>query len=58
MDALETICGEKITINQLLITQQFGVNVERTVDATNVLVKKAQVTLKNIVGSNVFINKE
>ncbi len=52
------IYGEKITIDQALITQQFGVSVERVVDATNTLVKEAQVALKNIIESNVFINKE
>jgi hypothetical protein len=42
----------------MLIAQQFGISVEGSVDATNALVKEAQVVLKNIVGLNVFINKE
>ncbi len=42
----------------MLIAQQFGINVEGTVDATNALVKKAQFALKNIVGLDAFINKE
>jgi hypothetical protein len=52
------VCGEKITIEKMLIAQQFGINVEGTVDATNALVKKAQFALKNIVGLDAFINKE
>ncbi len=52
------ICGEKITIDQVLIAQQFGISVEGTVDATNALVKEAQVVFKNIVGLHAFINKE
>jgi hypothetical protein len=52
------VCGAKITIDQALIAKQFGVNVEGAVNATNVLVKKAQVALKNIVGPNAFVNKE
>jgi len=46
----KVICGEKITIDQALIVQQFGISVEGTVDATNALFKEAQVALKNIVG--------
>jgi hypothetical protein len=42
----------------VLIVQQFGVNVKEMVDATNALLKEAQVALKNIVGSNAFVNKE
>lgn len=49
---------EKITIDQVLIVQQFGVNIKGMVDATNALVKEAQVALKNVVGSNAFVNKE
>ncbi len=52
------ICGEKITIDRTLIVQHFGINVEGTIDATNALVKEAQVALKNIVGLDAFINKE
>jgi hypothetical protein len=52
------VCGEKITIDQALIIQQFGNCVERMIDVTNALVKKAQVYLKNIVGLDAFINKE
>jgi hypothetical protein len=40
------VCGEKITIDQTLIAQQFGVNVEGTVDVANTLVKETQVALK------------
>lgn len=42
----------------MLIAQQFGVNVKRMVDATNALVKEVQVALKNIAGSNAFVNKK
>jgi predicted transposase YbfD/YdcC len=49
--------GEKITIDQMLIIKQFGVNVEG-VDATNVLVKEVQVAFKNIAGLDAFVNKE
>ncbi len=42
------VCGENITIDQTLITQQFGISVEGVVDAVNALVKKAQVALKSI----------
>jgi len=52
------VCGEKITIDQALIIQQFGNCVERMIDVTNALVKKAQVSFKNIVGQDAFINKE
>jgi hypothetical protein len=41
----------------MLITQQFGVNVEGMVDAANALVKEAY-AFKNIVRSNAFVNKE
>jgi hypothetical protein len=59
MDALEQLfCGEKITIDQTLITQQFGVSAKRAVDVSNALVKEAQIALKNITKSNVFVNKE
>jgi uncharacterized metal-binding protein len=51
------ICGEKITIDQTLIIQQFSINVERAVDATNTLVKEVQVALKNIARLDVFVNK-
>ncbi len=51
-------CGEKITIDQALIAQQFGVSVKGTVDATNALVKETQVVFKNIVRLDAFINKE
>jgi len=51
-------CGENITIKLVLIAQQFGVNVEGTIDAVNALVKEAQVALKNIAGLDAFVNKE
>ncbi len=41
----------------MLITQQFGVNVERMVDVANALVKEAH-AFKNIVGPHAFVNKE
>ncbi len=44
------VCGENITINQVLIAQQFGISVEGMVDVMNTLVKKAQVVFKSIVG--------
>ncbi len=40
------VCGEKITINQTLIVQQFGVSFEGVVDVANALVKEAQIALK------------
>jgi hypothetical protein len=52
------VCGEKITNDEALIAEQFGISVEGMVDGTNALVKEAQVALKNIVGLDVFINKE
>jgi len=52
------VCGEKITIDQVLIAQQFSISVEGDVVGTNALVKEAQVALQNIVGLDVFINKE
>jgi hypothetical protein len=52
------VCGEKITNDQALIIQQFGNRVERMIDVTNALVKKAQVSLQNIVGLDAFINKK
>jgi hypothetical protein len=42
----------------MLIIQQFGIIVERTVDVANALVKKAQVPLKNIAGPDMFVNKK
>ncbi len=42
------VCGEKITINQTLIAQQFCVNVKGDIDAANALVKEAQVAFNNI----------
>jgi len=35
------VCGEKITIDQTLIVQQFGVSVKGVVDVVNALVKEA-----------------
>jgi len=32
------VCGEKITIDQALFTQQFGVQTKGVVDATNTLI--------------------
>jgi hypothetical protein len=52
------VCDEKITIDQVLIVQQFGINVQGMVNATNALVKEAQVALKDIIGLGAFINKE
>ncbi len=52
------VCGEKITIDQTLIVQQFGVSVEGVVDVANALVKKAQIAFKNITRLNAFVNKE
>jgi hypothetical protein len=52
------VCGEKITIDQMLIVQQIGVNVEGAVDAINTLIKKVQVALKNITRLDAFVNKE
>jgi hypothetical protein len=34
------VCGEKITIEQVQIAQQFGVNVEGTIDVVNALIKR------------------
>jgi len=42
----------------MLIVQQFGVNVEGTIHVANALVKYAQITLMNIVGLDVFVNKK
>jgi hypothetical protein len=52
------VYGEKITIDQTLIVQQFGVSFEGVVDAAHALVKEAQVAFKNIAGLNAFVNKE
>jgi hypothetical protein len=52
------VCGEKIIIDQALITQQFGISAKGEVNVVNTLVKKAQVALKNIVGPDAFVNKE
>jgi hypothetical protein len=52
------VCGEKITINQTLIAQQFGVNAKGGIDATNALVKEAQVALRNIPRLDAFVDKE
>jgi hypothetical protein len=41
-----------------LIAQQFGLNAKGVVDATNALIKEAQVALKYITRLYVFINKE
>jgi hypothetical protein len=42
----------------VLIVQQFGINVKGMVDATNVVIKEAQLAQKNIARSNAFVNKE
>jgi hypothetical protein len=42
----------------MLIAQQFGISVERTIDATNASVKEAQVPFTNIARSYAFVNKE
>ncbi len=54
---LAIVNGERITIDQALIVKQFNVNAKGEVDATNALVKKAQVALKNIIRPYAFINK-
>jgi hypothetical protein len=52
------VCGEKIIIDQTLITQQFGVSVKGTVNVVNTLGKEVQIAFKNIVGPDAFVNKE
>jgi hypothetical protein len=52
------VCGEKITIDQAIIVKQFGINVEGAVNVANTLVKEAQVVIKNIVGSDAFVNNK
>jgi hypothetical protein len=52
------VCGEKIIIDQTLITQQFGVSVKGIVNVVNTLGKEVQVVCKNIVGLDAFVNKE
>jgi hypothetical protein len=52
------VCSEKITIEQALIAQQFGISVEGVVDVANTSIKEAQVALKNIVKLDAFVNKE
>jgi hypothetical protein len=52
------VCGENITIDQVLIAHQFGVSVKGGLNAANMLVKEAQTALKNIVGMDAFVNKE
>jgi hypothetical protein len=52
------ICGEKITTNQTLIVQQFGVSVQGAIDAAKTLVKKAHVVFTNIIGLDAFVNKK
>jgi hypothetical protein len=52
------VCGEEIIINQAIIVKQFGVNAKRVIDALNVLVKETQIALKNIVGLDVFVEKD
>jgi len=42
----------------MLIIKQFGISAEGVVDATNMLVKKAQVAFKNIARVDAFVNKE
>jgi hypothetical protein len=42
----------------MLIMKQFGVNVEKTIDATNMQVKEAQMAFKNIARPYAFVNKE
>jgi hypothetical protein len=56
-DIKAIVCGEKITIDQTLFAQQFGINEEGVVNAVNALVKEAQVAFKNIAGLDVFVNK-
>jgi citrate lyase gamma subunit len=42
----------------VLIAKQFGVNIERVVDVINMLVKEAQIALKNITRLDVFMEKK
>jgi hypothetical protein len=49
------INSERISIDQTLIVKQFGVNIEGVMDATNALVKEAQVALKNVTGLDAFM---
>jgi hypothetical protein len=51
------VCGEKITIDQVLIIQQFNVSAKGIIDATNTLVKEAQVAHGNIARWDAFISK-
>jgi hypothetical protein len=57
MDEFEQSLVVRRSIDQMLIIQQFGVNVEGMVDVANALVKEAYF-LKNIVKPDAFVNKE
>jgi len=57
MDEFEQSLVVRRSIDQMLIIQQFGVNVEGMVDVANALVKEAYF-LKNIVKLDAFVNKE
>jgi hypothetical protein len=58
MDEFKLLFVVKITIAQMLIMKNFGVNVEGMVDATKMLIKEVQVALQNIVGLDAFVNKK
>jgi hypothetical protein len=45
---IANVWGENITIDQVLIAHQFGVSVKGTINVTNMLIKEAQTTFKNI----------
>lgn len=52
------VCGEKIIIEQVLISRQFNVSVEGVVDVANALVNETQTVFKNIMGLYAFVEKE
>lgn len=50
--------GEEIVIGLMLIAKQFSVNIKWAIDVANALIKEAQIALKNIIGSNAFMEME
>lgn len=53
-----TMGGKKFTIDQMFIKEQLNIHSQGVVDVANALVKDAKKALKNIVGSNAFMEKE
>ncbi len=48
----------QIFIDQISIHKQLGISSKKVVNVVNALIKKVEVTLKRLAGSNAFVENE